>query len=59
MKKILWIVFLGLFLSTSAHTENIKEYKTKLDRTDLLKKRYKIWKDLYSSNKKIAPTLLA
>ena len=27
MKKILWIVFLGLFLSTSAHTDNIKDYK--------------------------------
>ena len=27
MKKILWIVFLGLFLSTSAHADNIKDYK--------------------------------
>ena len=27
MKKILWIVFLGLFLSTSAHTDNIRDYK--------------------------------
>ena len=27
MKKILGIVFLGLFLSTSAHTDNIKDYK--------------------------------
>ena len=36
-----------------------KEYKPRFDSIDLLKKRYKIWKDLYSSNKKIAPTLLA
>ena len=36
-----------------------KEYKPQFDSIDLLKKRYKIWKDLYSSNKKIAPTLLA
>ena len=36
-----------------------KEYKPKLDSIDLLKKRYTIWKDLYSSNKNIASTLLA
>ena len=36
-----------------------KEYKPKFDSIDLLKKRYKIWKDLYPPNKKIAPTLLA
>ena len=36
-----------------------KEYTPQFDSIDLLKKRYKIWKDLYSSNKKIAPTLLA
>jgi xylulokinase len=36
-----------------------KEYKPQFDSIDLLQKRYKIWKDLYSSNKKIAPTLLA
>ena len=35
-----------------------KEYKPKIDSIDLLKKRYAIWKDLYSSNKKIASTLL-
>ena len=27
MKKILWIVFLGLFLSTSAHTDNIRDFE--------------------------------
>ena len=36
-----------------------KEYKPKFDSIDLLKKRYKIWKELYSSNKKIASSLLA
>ena len=36
-----------------------KEYKPKIDSIDLLKKRYTIWKDLYSSNKNIASTLLA
>ena len=27
MKKILGIVFLSLFLSTSAHTDNIRDFK--------------------------------
>ncbi len=27
MKKLLGIVFIGLLLSTSAHTDNIKDYK--------------------------------
>ena len=27
MKKIFWIVFLGLFLNSSAHADNIKDYK--------------------------------
>ena len=36
-----------------------KEYKPKIDSIDLLKKRYTIWKDLYTSNKNIASTLLA
>jgi glycerol kinase len=35
-----------------------KEYKPQFDSIDLLQKRYKIWKDLYSSNKKIASNLL-
>ena len=36
-----------------------KEYQPKIDSIDLLKKRYTIWKDLYTSNKNIASTLLA
>ena len=36
-----------------------KEYKPKFDSIDLLQKRYTIWKDLYTSNKNIASTLLA
>ena len=36
-----------------------KEYQPKIDSIELLKKRYTIWKDLYTSNKNIASTLLA
>ena len=35
-----------------------KEFKPKLDKINILSKRYEIWKDLYSANKKIAPNLL-
>jgi len=35
-----------------------KEFKPKLDKINTLSKRYEIWKDLYSANKKIAPNLL-
>ncbi len=36
-----------------------KEYEPNLDKIDLLLKRYEVWKDLYSSNKKIAHNLLS
>ena len=36
-----------------------KSFTPKQDKIDLLLKRYNIWRDIYSSNKKIAPTLLA
>ena len=35
-----------------------KDYKPKSKSTDLLMKRYEIWRDLYSSNKRIAANLL-
>ena len=34
------------------------EYKPKSNNINILLKRYEIWKDLYSSNKKIAYKLL-
>ena len=34
------------------------EYKPNLNNMDVLLKRYEIWKDLYTSNKKIAYKLL-
>ena len=35
-----------------------REYEPKMDSVDLLMKRYEIWRDLYTSNKKIAANLL-
>jgi xylulokinase len=35
-----------------------KEIKPNLDKINILSKRYEIWKNLYSINKKIAPNLL-
>ena len=35
-----------------------KEFKPKLGKITILSKRYEIWKDLYSANKKIAFNLL-
>ena len=36
-----------------------KEFEPKMDKMNILLKRYEIWKNLYSVNKTIAPNLLA
>ena len=35
-----------------------KEFNPNLDKIDILSKRYQIWKDIYSSNKNIASSIL-
>ena len=35
-----------------------KNYEPNLDKIKILLKRYEIWKDLYTTNKKIAPKFL-
>ncbi len=37
----------------------INEHKPNLEKKDILLKRYKIWKDLYTSNKVLGPNLLS
>ena len=57
---------LAMFVDTNnSNKENIikqikikKEFSPNIDKIDLLLKRYETWRDLYSSNKKIAPNLL-
>jgi hypothetical protein len=55
-----------MLIDTNIHSKNdiikeikiSKDYKPKSKSTDLLMKRYEIWRDLYSSNKRIAANLL-
>ena len=37
----------------------INQYEPNLEKNDILLKRYSIWKDLYTSNKVLAPNLLS
>ena len=61
----LGVARLGMFVDNNISKQNIikeieisKEYNPIEEKIDLLLKRYENWKNLYSSNKEIAPNLL-